>query len=321
MPEGNVGGANKLAVVAIGGNALIRDQEHQTIPDQYEAVAVTVQGVTDMIEAGWNVIVTHGNGPQMGFILRRSELAIRDVAPVPMDYAGADLQGALGYMFVRAFRNEFRQRGIAREPVAVVTETLVDAADPAFRDPTKPIGSHMDETTARKLAAAHGWTVKEDAGRGWRRVVPSPRPRKIIDYEAIVHLARAGFVVIGCGGGGIPVVEEADGTLRGVEAVIDKDLASSLLARSIGADLFVLATGVERVAIGFNTPGQRWLDRMTVAEARRYDAADEFDKGSMGPKIKALIEFLDGGGARGLITASASLGRALAGEAGTVVVP
>ncbi len=316
-----MGGENKLAVVAIGGNALIRDREHQAIPDQYEAVALTVQGVTDMIEAGGNVIVTHGNGPQMGFILRRSELSIEEVAPVPMDYAGADLQGALGYMFVRAFRNEFRKRGIAREPVAVVTETLVDAADPAFRDPTKPIGSQMDETTARKLAAAHGWTVKEDAGRGWRRVVPSPRPRKIIDFEAIAHLARAGFVVIGCGGGGIPVVEDADGTLRGVEAVIDKDLASSLLACSIRADLFVLATGVERVAIGFNTPAQRWLDKMTLEEARRYDAADEFDKGSMGPKIKALIEFLDGGGSRGLITASASLYRALAGETGTAFVP
>ncbi len=207
-----------------------------------------------MIEAGWNVIVTHGNGPQMGFILRRSELAIHEVAPVPMDYAGADLQGAIGYMFVRAFRNEFRRRGIRREPVAVVTETLVDAQDPAFKEPTKPIGSHMDEATAKALAARQHWTVKEDAGRGWRRVVPSPRPQRIVDYQAIEHLARAGFVVIGCGGGGIPVIEEPDGTLTGIDAVIDKDLASSLLARSIGADLFVLATGVERVAIGFNTP-------------------------------------------------------------------
>ena len=316
-----MGSDSKLAVVAVGGNALIRDQDHQAIPHQYQAAQLTVQGITDMIEAGWNVIVTHGNGPQMGYILRRSELAIHEVAPVPMDYAGADLQGALGYMFVRAFRNEFRKRGISREPVAVVTEMLVDADDPAFREPTKPIGSHMDEATAKKLATAQGWTVKEDAGRGWRRVVPSPRPKKIIDYLALAHLARSGFVVIGCGGGGIPVVEDADGTLRGVEAVIDKDLASSLLARSIGADLFVLATGVERVALGFNTPRQRWLDRLTLAEAKRYDAADEFDRGSMGPKIKALIEFLDGGGTRGLITAPASLCRALTGETGTMVVP
>lgn len=316
-----MGGNEKLAVVAIGGNALIRDGDHQAIPDQYQAAALTVQGITDMIEAGWSVIVTHGNGPQMGYILRRSELAIHEVAPVPMDYAGADLQGALGYMFVRAFRNEFHKRGLKIEPVAVVTETLVDAGDPAFANPVKPIGSYMDEATAKKLAAAQGWTVKEDAGRGWRRVVPSPRPQKIIDYQAIKHLARAGFVVVACGGGGIPVVEDDDGTLRGVEAVIDKDLASSLLASSIGADLFVLATGVDRVALGFNTPHQRWLDRLSLAEARQYHAADEFDSGSMGPKIKALIEFLEEGGARGLITAPASLSRALSGETGTVVVP
>jgi carbamate kinase len=312
---------SRLAVVAIGGNALIRDRDHQAIPDQYEAAALTVRGIADMIEAGWNVIVTHGNGPQMGYILRRSELAIHEVAPVPMDYAGADLQGALGYMFVRAFRNEFRRRGIAREPVAVVTETQVDPNDPAFRNPTKPIGSQMDETAAKALAAQQGWTVAEDAGRGWRRVVPSPQPQRIVDYQAIAHLARSGFVVIGCGGGGIPVIEDAEGMLHGVEAVIDKDLASSLLARATGADLFVLATGVERVAIGFNTPRQQWLDRMTLAEARQHDAADEFDKGSMGPKIKALIAFLEGGGNQGLITSPAALGRALRGETGTLMVP
>lgn len=310
--------ARKLAVVAIGGNALIRDKDHQAIPHQYEAAAEAVAGIAAMIEAGWDVIVTHGNGPQMGYILRRSELSIHEVAPVPMDYAGADLQGALGYMFVRALRNEFRRRGIVREPVAVVTETLVDPADPAFQNPTKPIGSHMDEARAKVLAAAQGWTVRDDAGRGWRRVVASPRPQRIVDYQAIAHLARAGFVVIGCGGGGIPVVEDADGSLRGVEAVIDKDLASSLLARAIEADLFVLATGVERVAIGFNTPRQRWLERMTLAEAREHLAADEFDEGSMGPKIRALIEFLEAGGKQGLITAPASLGRALRGESGTI---
>ncbi|WP_288049327.1 carbamate kinase [Acidiphilium sp.] len=312
---------SKLAVVAIGGNALIRDRNHQTIPDQYEAAELTVRGVADMIDAGWNVIVTHGNGPQMGYILRRSELSIHEVAPVPMDYAGADLQGGLGYMFVRAFRNEFSRRGIAREPVAVVTETLVDANDPAFKNPTKPIGSQMDEGAAKALAAQQGWTVAEDAGRGWRRVVPSPQPLRIVDYRAVAHLARAGFVVISCGGGGIPVIKDAEGMLQGVEAVIDKDLASSLLAQAIGADLFVLATGVERVAIGFNTPRQQWLDSMTLAEARRYDAADEFDKGSMGPKIKALIAFLEGGGKQGLITSPEALGRALRGETGTLVVP
>src|SRR5262249_11827625 len=226
-----------------------------------------------------------------------------------------------GYMFVRAFRNEFRKRTLKLEPVAVVTETLVDAEDPAFRNPTRPIGAHMPEATAQKLPAAQGWPLNEERVRDCRRALPAARPQIIIDYQSIEHLGRSGFVVVACGGGGIPVVEDANGMLRGVEAVIDKDLASSLLARSIGADLFVLATGVERVALGFNTPHQRWLDRLSLAEARQYHAADEFDKGSMGPKIKALIEVLDGGGTRGLITAPASLHRALSGETGTVLVP
>jgi len=274
-----------------------------------------------MIEAGWNVIVTHGNGPQMGFILRRSELSIHEVAPVPMDYAGADLQGAIGYMFVKAFRNEFRRRGLKREPVAVVTETLVDRNDAAFADPSKPIGSHMDEARAKELAARQGWTVKEDAGRGWRRVVASPKPQKIVDLAAIRSLAASGHVVVACGGGGIPVVEDESGSLRGIEAVIDKDLASSLLAREIGADLLMVSTGVERVAIHFNKPNQRWLDRMTVSEARRYQADDHFDKGSMGPKIEALVDYLEAGGKEGLITNPENIGRALNGETGTRILP
>lgn len=310
----------KLAVVAIGGNSLIRDKDHQSIPDQYETVVVTVRQISDMIEAGWNVIVIHGNGPQMGFVLRRSELAIHELPPVPMDYAGADLQGSIGYMFVKAFHNEFRRRGLRREPVAIVTETLVDRNDPAFSEPSKPIGSYMDEATAKALAAAQGWSVKEDAGRGWRRVVASPVPQQIIDSQAINQLARSGFVVIGCGGGGVPVVEDENGDLAGIEAVIDKDLASSLLARSIGADLFIIATGVERVAIDFNTPRQRWLDRMTVSDARRYDAAGQFDKGSMGPKITALVEFLEAGGKQALITNPPNIANALAGVSGTLVV-
>ena len=310
----------KLAVVAVGGNALIRDKDHLSIADQFAEASVTARYIADMIEAGWNVIVTHGNGPQMGFILRRSELSIHEVAPVPMDYAGADLQGAIGYMFVKAFRNEFRRRGLDRQPVAVVTETLVDLSDPAFRDPTKPIGSHMEEGRAKELAAKQGWIVKEDAGRGWRRVVPSPNPKKIVDLDVIRTLADAGYLVIGCGGGGIPVVEDSDGNLRGVEAVVDKDLASSLLARTIGADLFMVSTGVERVAIHFNKPNQTWLDKITVSEAKRLYAEDHFDKGSMGPKIQALIDYLDAGGAEGLITNPENIGRALAGMTGTRIV-
>jgi len=312
--------ANKLAVVAVGGNSLIRDKQHESIPDQSEEAAITAHYIADMIEAGWNVVVTHGNGPQMGFVLRRSELSLHEVPPVPMDYAGADLQGGIGYMFLKALYNEFRKRRIDRKAVAIVTQTLVDRNDPAFADPSKPIGSHMDEQTARRLASRHGWVVKEDAGRGWRRVVPSPLPKTIVELAAINVLARSGYVVIACGGGGIPVVKDAEGNLVGVEAVIDKDFASSLLAREIGAELLLVSTAVEKVAINFNRPDQQWLDRMTVAEAKRHFADNQFDMGSMGPKIQAVIEFLEGGGGMGLITNPPNIGRALAGETGTFIV-
>jgi carbamate kinase len=310
----------KLAVVAVGGNALIRDKQHLSIPDQYETATQTARYVTDMIEAGWNVVITHGSGPQMGFILRRSELAIHEVAPVPMDYAGADLQGGIGYMFLKALHNAFHERGLDRRAAAIVTQIVVDRNDPAFAAPTKPIGSHMDEATARRRAAELGWVVKEDAGRGWRRVVASPLPRGIVELDVISFLVNAGYVVIGCGGGGIPVVKDEVGNLRGIEAVIDKDLASSLLAREIGADLLLIATGVEKVALNFNRPDQRALDRLTVSDAKRYCADNQFDKGSMGPKIEALIEFMDGGGPLGVITNPPNMMRALAGETGTVMV-
>ncbi len=311
---------NKLAVVAVGGNALIRDKQHESIPDQSREAAITTHHIAEMIAAGWNVVITHGTGPQVGFIMRRSELALEEVPPVPMDYADADLQGGIGYMFLKALHNEFRKQKIDRKAVALVTQTLVDRNDPAFADPSKPIGSHMDEETAKRLARRQGWIVKEDAGRGWRRVVPSPLPKTIMELAAIKSLAQAGFVVIACGGGGIPVMEDEQGNLNGVEAVIDKDLASSLLARGIGADLLMVSTGVEKVAINFNKPTRQWLDRMTVAEAKKHYADNQFDKGSMGPKIQAVIEFLEGGGQTGLITNPENIGRALAGETGTFIV-
>lgn len=311
---------NRLAVVAVGGNSLILDKDHESIPDQSREAAITVHHIVDMIAAGWNVVITHGTGPQVGFILRRSELAQEEVPPVPMDYADADLQGGIGYMFIKALYNEFRKRRIDRKAVAIITQTLVDRNDPAFADPSKPIGSQMDEAIARRLAARQGWIVKEDAGRGWRRVVPSPLPRTIIEMAAINLLARSGLVVIACGGGGIPVVEDEEGNLTGVEAVIDKDLASSLLARGIGADLLMVSTGVEKVAINFNRPDRQWLDHMTVAEAKKHFADNQFDRGSMGPKIQAVIEFLEGGGSTGLITNPPNIGRALAGETGTFIV-
>jgi carbamate kinase len=309
-----------VAVVAIGGNALIRDRGHESIPNQYDMVCALAEDIAGMIEAGWKVVVTHGNGPQVGFILRRSELSIAEVPPVPMDYAGADIQGAVGYMFLKALRNAFKRRRIRREPACVVTQTLVDRNDPAFANPTKPIGSHMDEVRAKQLAKKYHWTVREDAGRGWRRVVPSPKPRAILETLAIKALAAEGYVVVACGGGGIPVIEDEAGDLRGVEAVIDKDLASSLLARSMEADILVLPTGVEKVALDFNKPTQRWLDRMTLAEARQHQADNQFDPGSMGPKIAALVDFVGEGGRMGLITNPPNLSRALRGETGTRLI-
>jgi carbamate kinase len=299
---------------------LIRDKDHESIPDQSREAAITTHHIADMIATGWNVVITHGTGPQVGFILRRSELALEEVPPVPMDYADADLQGGIGYMFLKALYNEFRKQKIDRKAVAIITQTLVDRNDPAFADPSKPIGSHMDEETAQRLARRQGWIVKEDAGRGWRRVVPSPQPKTIVELAAINLLVRSGFVVIACGGGGIPVVQDEEGNLIGVEAVIDKDLASSLLARGIGADLLLVSTGVEKVAINFHTPDRRWLDRMTVAEAKKHYADNQFGRGSMGPKIQAVIEFIEGDGQTGLITNPENIGRALAGETGTFIV-
>jgi len=311
---------DRLAVLAIGGNALIRDRKHESIPDQYDMVCALAGEVAAMIDAGWSVVVTHGNGPQVGFILRRSELAIAEVPPVPMDYAGADIQGAVGYMFVKALHNAFRRRGVQRQAVALVTQTVVDRNDPAFVRPTKPIGSHMEQARAQALAAKYQWTVREDAGRGWRRVVASPKPKAIVETEVIRSLAREGYVVVACGGGGIPVVVDQDGDLRGVEAVIDKDFASGLLARELGAEALVLPTGVEKIAIDFNKPTQRWLDRMTLADAQRYMDEDQFDKGSMGPKVAALIAFVAGGGRLGLVTDPPNITRALRGDTGTRVV-
>ena len=311
----------RLAVVAVGGNALIRDKGHELISDQFEMASRFAADVAGMVEQGWNVVVTHGNGPQIGFVLRRSELAIHELPPVPMDYTGADIQGSVGWMFVRALRNELRRRSIQREPVAVVTQTLVDRADPAFAEPSKPIGSPMEEAKARRLAQKYHWTIHADPGRGWRRVVPSPRPQAIIETGAIRRLLDAGYVVVACGGGGIPVAEDPAGNLQGVEAVIDKDFASALLARSLGAHALVILTGIEKVALDFNRPTQRWIDSMTLSEARGHYAHEQFDKGSMGPKVEALIEFIASGGSLGLITDAPNLPRALRGETGTRVVP
>lgn len=314
-------GVKALAVVAVGGNSLIVDAEHAAIPHQSKAAAVTAHHIVDMMEAGWDVVVTHGNGPQVGFILRRVELGIHEVPPIPMNYATSNTQGSIGYMFQRSLRNELRRRGMHRQVVTLVTETLVNRDDPAFEDPSKPIGPHLDEATARQRAAEQGWVVREDAGRGWRRVVPSPTPLAIVELDVIHQLLGTGTVVIACGGGGLPVFETPDGDLHGVEAVIDKDHASSLLARELGAEMLLISTAVDRVAIHFNQPEQRWLDRLTVAEARRYQAEGHFLAGSMGPKIQAMIDFVDATGGHGIITDPPHIVRSLSGEGGTWVVP
>lgn len=311
----------KTAIVAFGGNALVTDAEHDSIPQQYDTVSATVPPLIDMVEQGWKLVVSHGNGPQVGFILRRSELAKDEVDPVPVDYAVADTQGAIGYMFVKALRNELARRGLSRPVVAVVTHSVVNLDDPAFAHPTKPVGSFLGEAKAKQLAAALGWTIAEDAGRGWRRTVASPRPTTILETEVIRRLLDDGAIVVAVGGGGIPVTVGPDGTMAGVEAVVDKDIASGLLAHQLGADLLMIPTGVPRVAIGFGTPAQQWLDRITVAQAREYIAAGQFGRGSMEPKVQAVTDFVAATpGSVGVIGAAEEIPSILAGTSGTRIV-
>lgn len=314
----------KLAVVAIGGNALIKDEKRVSVEDQQVALRETSVHLVDMIEAGWNLAIGHGNGPQVGFILRRSEIAAKfeGMHEVPLDVCGADSQGAIGYELQQALRNEFFKRKIDKKAATIVTQMLVDKNDPAFQKPTKPIGSFMEEAEARHREKDMGWSVVEDAGRGWRRVVASPLPKEIVEFEAVKTLLDAGQIVITVGGGGIPVIDRGDGELVGTAAVIDKDFASSLLAQVLKADMLLIATAVEKVAINFGKPEQKWLDKMTVAEAKAYlEEGTHFAKGSMAPKIQAAIWYLENGGKEALITNPESIGRALKGETGTRIIP
>ncbi len=309
----------RIAVIAIGGNSLIKDKQHVEVKYQWEAVRETCRHIVDMIQEGWDVVITHGNGPQVGFILRRNELAAHEVHTTPLDVIGADTQGSIGYMLQQSLDNEFARRGMDKQAITFVTQVLVDKNDPAFKNPTKPIGGFLTKEEAERFAA-EGWPVVEDAGRGWRRVVPSPEPIEIIEEAAIREAVQRGWTVIAVGGGGIPVVREEDGILRGVAAVIDKDRASSLLAVKIQADLFLISTAVEKVAINFGKPNQQWLDRMTVEEAKRYMEEGHFAKGSMLPKVEACIRFIEAGGERAIITNPENITRALRGETGTWIV-
>jgi len=308
----------RTVVVAIGGNSLITDPQHQSVPDQYHAVEQTCAHLLRLLEQGdIRLVLTHGNGPQVGFILQRSEIASATLHQVPLDSCVADTQGALGYQLQRALGNAFRRAGIRRQAVTVVTQVLVDLRDPAFGKPTKPIGSFLTRERAEEHRLKDGWEIMEDAGRGYRRVVSSPKPREILEIDAIRSLLDRGFVVIAAGGGGIAVVDEGNGDLSGAAAVVDKDFASSLLARQLGADLLVISTGVEHVSLDYGKPTERALSVLTVAEARRYIGEGHFKPGSMLPKVEALVSFVEAGGSEGIITDPAHLAAALAGEAGT----
>ena len=316
---------NKLAVIAIGGNSLIKDDKTVTVDSQYQAAKETCMHIADMIEHVWDVAIGHGNGPQVGYILRRSEIAAKTAGmhEVPLDVCGADSQGAIGYALQQNLQNILYQRKIKKKVVTVITQVLVDKADPAFARPTKPIGSFMDQAEAKRRETEQGWSVVEDAGRGWRRVVASPIPQEIVELETVQTLLEKSIITITVGGGGIPVVDPGDGNYEGIAAVIDKDFASSLLARNINAELFVISTAVEKVAINFGKPEQKWLDQMTKAEAKAYLAeGTHFAKGSMAPKIQACLWYLDAvPNGKALITNPENIGRALKGETGTWIVP
>ena len=312
----------QLAVIAIGGNSLIRDNSRQSVEDQYDAVCETAKHIVGIIEQGFDVVITHGNGPQVGFILRRSEIAseVAGMHHVPLVSCGADTQGAIGYQIQQAMDNEFKARGMTKKAVTVVTQVAVAATDPAFQKPTKPIGSFYTEQQAEAMRRQHpDWVLVSDAGRGFRRVVASPLPQNIVEKDVIRLLIQSGYCVIGVGGGGIPVVRQDNGSYRGVDAVIDKDFASSLLATEINADVLIISTGVPKVYLNYGKPGEQALDSVTLAELKQYVADQHFAPGSMLPKIQAVIQFLESGGKKAIITNPESLEEAVAGRTGTHV--
>lgn len=309
--------SKKLAVVAIGGNSLIADARHMSVQDQYQAAGQTSHHIAGLVEAGYRVVVTHGNGPQVGFILLRSELAKSKLHQVPLEICVADTQGAIGYQIEQTLANELRQRKLNNRIATLVTQVVVDPADPAFQHPDKPIGPFYSQAEAEQYALLEGWTIREDAGRGWRRVVPSPRPLEIIEQDAVKLLLANDWLVVAGGGGGIPVIRKENGDLEGCPAVIDKDAASCLLARELAADCFIITTGVDHVMLNFGRPDQRVLHRITTEDAEQYLAEGHFAAGSMRPKIEAAINFLRGGGRKVIITKPDLLEEAIAGRTGT----
>jgi carbamate kinase len=305
-----------VTVIAIGGNSLIRSKDKSSFADQLRTTAETCRHIADIVEAGHDVVVTHGNGPQVGFILIRSHLARNRLPEVPLDACNAQTQAEVGYMIQQSLDNEFESRGIAKPVVTVVTQVVVDAADPAFQHPSKPVGPFYTKGEAAKLERDLGWVLREDAGRGFRRLVPSPRPIDVVEKPEVESLLGSGAVVVACGGGGIPVVRD-NGMLKGVAAVIDKDLASSLLAGEIGAERLVISTAVEQVYLNYGQANQIALARVSAKDMEKHVAARQFPAGSMGPKIEAALDFLKRAGKEVVITDPDHLAEALKGTAGT----
>ncbi|MCF7792145.1 MAG: carbamate kinase [Victivallales bacterium] len=326
-----------LAVVAIGGNSLIKDKTKTSIADQYMAICETARHIADLIQEGYNVVVSHGNGPQVGFMLRRSEIAaeLSGIHSVPLVNCDADTQGSIGYQIQQAMDNEFRKRSLIEEvsnefykgdmlktAITLVTQVEVDGKDPAFQNPSKPIGSFMSKEEMEKQKKMYPKSFyMEDAGRGYRRVVPSPRPKMVLEQEAIEILLKTGFCVIAGGGGGIPVIRTPENQWVGIDAVIDKDFATSLLGSQLKADVLIISTGVKKVFVNYNKPNQKCIDKMTVSEAKKYIEEGQFAPGSMLPKVQAAIEFIENGGQQAIITDPAHLRNAAKGEAGTHIVP
>ncbi len=311
---------SKLIVIAIGGNSLIEDPKHVTVQSQYEAARKTASHIARLIQAGHRVLVAHGNGPQVGYVLLRSDIAKDVLHQVPLDSCVADTQGAIGYQLQMALHNELTELGVTCPVVTVVTQVEVDANDPSFYNPTKPIGSFLTRNEAEERKTKDGWNVVEDAGRGYRRVVPSPTPKRIVELDSIRSLLENGSIVIAAGGGGIPVIRDEDGMLRGKEAVIDKDLAAALLAKELNADLFVISTAVEKVFLNWGKPTQKSLDLITSTEAKQYIKEGHFAPGSMLPKVEAIVDFVEVTNNTGLITDPANIHGALYREKGTKIV-
>ena len=311
---------NKLIVIAIGGNSLIEDTKMVTVESQYEAARKTASHIARLIEAGHRVVITHGNGPQVGFSLLRGEISKSILHPVPLDVCVADTQGTIGYQLQMALKNELAKVGNFNAVATVVTQVEVDPLDPSFNKPTKPIGAFMTEEEALKRQTEEGWSVMEDAGRGYRRVVPSPKPLSIVELETLKILADSGVVVIGSGGGGIPVVKGKDGLYRGIEAVIDKDLAGALIAKELKADLLVISTAVEKVYLNWGKSDQKALSQVTCDECQTYITEGHFAPGSMLPKIEAALDFVKSSGGVALITNPENLYGALYEGKGTKIV-